>query len=129
MNKDIYKEYCPHGNPIYYSACPGCSLDKQRKDNIIYNTYLKKISFNFKKYINQQYDYFFINPSIDSDKEVYLRKNDKFIRLKKSNSQEELKHEYYRLARLYHPDKPTGGTKIFQKLSQIYNLMMEQFIT
>jgi len=127
MNKDIYKEYCKHGNPIYYSACPGCQLEKQRKDNLYYDTYLKKISFNFKKYFSD--NFFFVNPSVNSDKEIYLRKNDKFHKLKKSNSQEELRREYFRLAKIYHPDKEAGSTKIFQKLSQIYNLLMEQFIT
>ena len=49
-------------------------------------------------------------------------------KLKKSKSQEELRKEYYKLAKKYHPDKPTGNTKLMQKLSQIYELLLRQFI-
>jgi len=123
MNSDIYKDYCQHGNPIYYSGCPHCHFEKQQKDNINYKKYLKKISFNFKKYFNKQYDYYFVDPSLQTENVIKPRKDDKFIKLKKSNSQEELKREYYKLAKHYHPDKPTGSTHLFQKLTQIYNLL------
>jgi DnaJ-class molecular chaperone len=44
------------------------------------------------------------------------------------NSSEELKQEYKKLARKMHPDKEGGDTKLFQKLSQLYNILTEKFI-
>ena len=59
---------------------------------------------------------------------IKIRTDDKFFKLKKSNSQEELKKEYYKLCKKFHPDKPNGSTKLFQKLQQIYELLLRQFI-
>jgi len=80
------------------------------------------------KYFNDQYDYYFTDPSVKSPEVIKIREDDKFFKLKKSKSQEELKKEYYKLAKKYHPDKPTGNTKLMQKLSQIYELLLRKFI-
>lgn len=125
---NIYKEYCSHGNPIYYSSfCPGCREQRKKKDQI-YQKYWEDKRINFMRYFNDQYDYYFTDPSIKSPEVIKIRQDDKFYKLKKSNSQEQLKKEYYKLAKKYHPDKPDGSTKLFQKLQQIYQLLLRQFI-
>ena len=69
-----------------------------------------------------------IAPDPQKINKIKVRENDKFKGLKKSNSQEELKKEYHKLAKKYHPDKEGGNTKLFQKLSQLYNILTEKFI-
>jgi DnaJ-domain-containing protein 1 len=80
------------------------------------------------KYFNKQYNYYFNDPSLQTPKEVEIRVDDKFYKLKKSNSQEELKKNYFKLAKKYHPDKPSGSTKLFQKLHQIYTALKPTLI-
>lgn len=116
--------YCRHGQPSY-ATCYRCRCEK-REDQ--YRKYCEKKRINFMKYFNQQYNYYFNDPSLHTENVMEPRKDDKFIKLKKSSSHEELKKEYHKLAKKYHPDKPTGSTKLFQKLSQIYQLLLRQFI-
>ena len=116
--------YCRHGQPSYVT-CYRCRCEK-REDQ--YRKYCEKKRINFMKYFNQQYNYYFNDPSLQTENVMEPRKDDKFIKLKKSSSHEELKKEYHKLAKKYHPDKPTGSTKLFQKLSQIYQLLLRQFI-
>tara|TARA_R110002051_G_C8330765_1_gene436573 strand:- start:110 stop:325 length:216 start_codon:yes stop_codon:yes gene_type:complete len=70
----------------------------------------------------------FIAPDPEKINKIKIRENDRFSTLKKSNSSEELKQEYKKLARKMHPDKEGGDTKLFQKLSQLYNILTEKFI-
>ena len=123
MNNNIYPEYCKHGNPIYYSMCPGCRAEKRKKREEYAEKYWEDKRINFMKYFNEQYDFYFTDPSVKSPEVIKIREDDKFFKLKKSNSQEQLKKEYHKLAKKYHPDKPTGNTKLMQKLSQIYELL------
>lgn len=116
--------YCHHGQPSY-ATCYRCRCEK-REDQ--YRKYCEKKRINFMKYFNEQFNYYFNNPSLQTENVMEPRKDDKFIKLKKSSSHEELKKEYHKLAKKYHPDKPTGSTKLFQKLSQIYELLLRQFI-
>jgi hypothetical protein len=76
----------------------------------------------YAKYIPQY------NPSYVSNV-IHVKKEptDTFYHLKKSDSAEDLKKEYYKLAKQLHPDKPTGSTKLFQKLKQIYDILMEKY--
>jgi len=122
---DIYNQYCPHGNPIYYPLCPGCMADRKKRDEVRYNKYWKNAKINFMRYFNDNFS--FTDPSLQSPNVVKIRKDDKFYKLKKSKSQEELKKNYFSLAKKYHPDKPTGDTKLMQKLQQIYELLSRQF--
>jgi len=46
--------------------------------------------------------------------------NDMFQPLRKSNSHEELRRAYHKLARQLHPDKPQGSTLHFQELRKVY---------
>ncbi len=127
--KNVYQQYCDHGNPIYYkSMCPGCRDEARKKREEYSNKYWEHKRINFMRYFNDQYDYYFTDPSVKSDEVIKIREDDKFFKLKKSSSQEELKREYHKLAKKYHPDKPTGNTKLMQKLSQIYQLLLRQFI-
>jgi hypothetical protein len=123
---NIYNQYCPHGNPIYYSLCPACLEDKQRKQQARCESYYTKKHISFMRYFTDTFS--FTNPSIQSPNVVRVRNNDKFYGLKKSNSQEQLRKEYYKLAKKLHPDKPSGSTKLFQKLQQIYQLLLRQYI-
>ena len=121
----IYKEYCIHNNPLYY-PCPSCKRLQWEKQYKRYESLVKQKSFQFTKHINDIYNFCFTNPSIYSCDEIKVRSNDKFASLKRSNSQEELKKEYYKLAKKYHPDKETGDTKLMQKLSQLYELLLSR---
>jgi len=116
--------YCRHGQPSYVT-CYRCRCEKRE---VQYRKYCENKRINFMKYFNQQYNYYFNDPSLQTENVMEPRKDDKFIKLKKSSSHEELKKEYHKLAKKYHPDKPTGSTKLFQKLSQIYQLLLRQFI-
>ena len=120
----IYQSYCIHGNPIHYSFCPGCRAMKQQQERQKYDDYWRRnISINFKEYFNDTFTMF--DPSLTSEDKLKVRQNDTFYHLKKSNSQEDLKKEYYKLAKKLHPDKG-GTTKLFQKLQQIYNLLQSK---
>ena len=122
----MYPEYCSHGQPIYRQQyCIGCRRVKEAKREKIYEKYLESKRIDFMKYFNEQYDYYFTNPSIEVESKVKIRENDKFASLKRSKSQEELKKQYYKLAKIYHPDK--GGTvKLMQKLSQLYEILQSR---
>ena len=39
-------------------------------------------------------------------------------------SNEDIKRAYKRLAKIYHPDKPTGNTEQFQKINYAYNILI-----
>tara|TARA_R110002096_G_scaffold204919_3_gene390657 strand:- start:991 stop:1320 length:330 start_codon:yes stop_codon:yes gene_type:complete len=108
--------------------CPGCMAEREKKREQRYNKYFREKTFNFIKYFNEQFNYHFTDPSVQAPDEIKIRKEDKFYHLKKSNSQEELKKNYFKLAKQYHPDKKTGSTQLFQKLSEIYELLLRQFI-
>ena len=121
MGKDnIYPSHCKHGNPIYFTMCPGCRNDKSKLDSLRFDEYVSKKLINLKDMFQ------FIYPDPKRIDKVKVRKDDKFSSLKKSNSQEELKKNYYKLAKVYHPDKG-GATKLFQKLQQLYNILIDKF--
>ena len=59
----IYKSYCIHGQPIYYqNFCSGCRAIKQAERDKLCEEYYNKKRFNFTKYFNEQYNYYFANP-------------------------------------------------------------------
>lgn len=121
----IYKSHCIHGNPIYYSFCPACRAIKQQQETKRYNDYWERnIKIKFNEYFNDTFKMF--DPSLTSEDKLKVRNNDKFYKLKTSNSEEDLKKEYYKLAKRYHPDKG-GSTKLFQKLQQLYHLLKSKF--
>jgi hypothetical protein len=121
---NLYPQYCRHGQAIYNPFCSGCIDERRQKQQYYYDKYWnKRRPFNFHKYFNDTYEYYFTDPSSLSPRKLEIRKDDKFIKLKKSNSQEELKKNYYKLAKKFHPDKEGGDTKLFQKLSQLYDLL------
>ena len=89
----LYPQYCPHGQAIYNPFCSGCIDERRQRQQKLYDDYWNKNRqpFNFHKYFNDTYDYYFTDPSSLSPQKVEIRQDDKFIKLKKSNSQEELK--------------------------------------
>ena len=122
---DMYPKYCRHNLPIYHTTCPGCRDERRCREKKIYDEYWNRIRIplEFKKYINDRFHFHFTDPSESSPQKIKIRQDDKFIKLKKSSSQEELKKAYYKYAKQFHPDKPSGDTKLFQKLSQLYDLL------
>ncbi len=120
--EDIYPSYCQHGNPIYImSFCPGCRAIKEKEQEIRYTQYWKSHRIPIEEFFSNMFKFF--DPSLQAESKLEVRQNDKFATLKKSKSQEELSKNYKKLARCYHPDKPSGSTKLFQKLAQLYELL------
>lgn len=116
--------YCHHNN--YLSSCYKC---KHERDEIQKKKWDAKQYEKYKRLFNHIHNlgYEFLFPDPVREEKVKIRKDDKFVKLKKSNSQEELKKEYFKLAKKMHPDKPSGSTKLFQKLKQLYDILKEQF--
>ena len=116
--------YCKHNCPNYHK-CYRC-LDE--KNDEIMDKWYRSQELKFQHFINSIHGYVFIAPDPEKINKIKIRENDKFVTLKKSNSSEELKFEYRRLSRQMHPDKESGSTKMFQKLSQLYTILLEKFI-
>ena len=115
--------YCKHNCPSY-QKCYRCENDKH---DINMSRWYRVQEEKFRKLIHHLHGFVFIEPDPRKLSKIQVREDDKFKSLKRSNSQEELKKEYKKLARKMHPDKG-GNTKIFQKLSQLYNILTEKFI-
>lgn len=121
MMGGIYDNYCEHGNPIYYTGCPGCRAIKQAKSKKRYNDYWNKRRSHFWDYFKTTFKY---DPKDPTEKHVIP---EEFKGLKRSKSQEELKKEYHKLARKYHPDKKGGSTSMFQRLQNWYERLSFEF--
>ena len=122
------------GEGIYHSCrhgqcgpCLSCKIDKEemiknkwrrRQENTIYNFIRHIIKDNFTYSV----------PDEREMNKLNIREDDKFTYLKRSKSQEELRKEYFKLAKKYHPDKPSGSTRVFQALTQVYEMLLQKFI-
>ena len=124
MNYYAEHAYCNHGQPCYHK-CYKCEAEKNKD---IMDKWYRSQELKFQHFINSLHGFMFISPDPNKINKIKVRENDKFVKLKKSNSSEELKKEYHKLAKKYHPDKEGGDTKLFQKLSQLYNILTEKFI-
>lgn len=116
--------YCNHGQPNYHK----CYRCQEEKNDEIMSKWYRSQELKFQQFINSIHGYVFIAPDPEKINKIKIRENDKFKGLKKSNSSEELKQEYKKLARKMHPDKENGSTAMFQKLSQLYTILKEKFI-
>ena len=114
---------CKHGQPAY-QTCYQCQSEK--RGETMKQWYLKQEE-RFIKLIGSG---FTLNqPDTREINKLNIRTNDKFTSLKRSKSEEELKHHYKKLALQYHPDKPSGSTRIFQALNQVYTMLMDTYST
>jgi len=93
--------YCSHGQPCYYT-CYKCKREAELKHQ--------------KKYHRSE-----INENLKTD-----IKEPQFNKLKKSNSFEELKKEYYKLCKVFHPDKG-GDEETFKQLNNLYHDLETNF--
>jgi len=123
MNYYAEHAYCNHGQPCYHK-CYKC-LDE--KNDEIMSRWYRSQELKFQHFINSLHGFMFISPDPNKINKIQVRSNDKFVTLKKSNSSEELKFEYRRLSKKMHPDKEGGSTAMFQKLSQLYTILLEKF--
>ena len=114
---DIYRQYCDHGNPIYYKGCPGCHADKRRDQEKRYEKYWAKKTSFFWTYLKEAFNGDIRDPSYKHE----LPKE--FNTLRRSKSQEELRKEYRKLCRIHHPDKG-GKTSMFQRLQNLYERLV-----
>tara|TARA_R110000782_G_scaffold221422_1_gene308631 strand:+ start:1023 stop:1442 length:420 start_codon:yes stop_codon:yes gene_type:complete len=117
-------QYCKHNQPCY-AKCYRCAEEKQVEQM---KRWYKKEKDRFNEFINTIHGFIFILPDPERMNKVKVREDDKFKTLKKSSSQEELRKEYHKLAKVYHPDKKDGDTKLMQKLSQLYDILKYKFI-
>ena len=124
MNYYAEQAYCNHGQPNYHK----CYRCQEEKNDEIMSRWYRSQELKFQQFINSLHGFMFIAPDPEKINKIKVRDNDKFVTLKKSNSSEELKFEYKKLARKMHPDKENGSTEMFQKLSQIYTILKEKFI-
>jgi len=128
---DIYPSHCKHGNPIYYPFCPGCVIEKehlrdQRYENYIRNKHCNDHNFwGFFRNMFEEEDYTEDLKDVEVVNSKFPRE---FTPLKKSDSFEELRKEYFKLCRVCHPDKPTGNTALFQRLQNLYERLVQRFI-
>tara|TARA_R110000823_G_scaffold24686_3_gene73307 strand:- start:1805 stop:2164 length:360 start_codon:yes stop_codon:yes gene_type:complete len=117
---DIYRKYCDHGLPIYYQGCSGCIATRQQEERQRYDKYWSTKRSVFWTYLREAFKGDVRDPS-------YEHKIPKeFNGLRRSKSQEELKKEYIKLARIYHPDKG-GSTSMFQRLQNVYQRLCNSF--
>ena len=115
--------YCKHNQPTY-QTCYSCQSEK--RELTMKEWYLKQEE-RFRKFIGS--GFIFNEPDTREINKLNIRTNDKFTSLKRSKSQEELKHHYKKLALKYHPDKPSGSTRIFQALNQVYTMLLDAYST
>lgn len=109
---DMYPQYCRHNNPIWYSNCPGCRIEQERLAHKRYEEYWSK---------KRRFNPFTLLFDDEPEEEV-----EEFAPLKRSNSEEELKKSFYKLSKIYHPDKG-GDTCMFQKLNSLYQKLKVNF--
>ena len=117
---NMYREYCDHGQPIYYKGCSGCKAVREQEAKIRYDTYWKKKRGDFWDYFKETFGGDIRDPSYEHK----LPKE--FNGLRRSKSQEELKKEYRKLCRVHHPDKG-GTTSMFQRLQNLYERLCSSF--
>ena len=85
--------------------------DKARRREEIYERYCRSK--------HRSFDPFGLLPE-ESEFQDDDDENDMFQPLRKSNSHEELRRAYHKLARQLHPDKPQGSTQHFQEPQKVY---------
>ena len=120
MGEYVYRQYCDHGQPIYYKGCSGCKAVKAHEANIRYESYWAKRRAFFWDHLKQMFEGDVRDPAYTH------RLPQQFNTLRKSNSFEELRHEYRKLARKHHPDKG-GTTDVFQRLQNLYERLIKRF--
>ena len=115
--------YCKHNQPAY-QTCYSCQSEK--RELTMREWYLKQEE-RFRKFIGGGFT--FNQPDTREINKLNIRADDKFTSLKRSKSEEELKHHYKKLALKYHPDKASGSTRIFQALNQVYSMLLDAYST
>lgn len=114
--KRVYEKrmYCPHGVPNY-ARCSRCITFHR---NIQYEEYRRGKTFRFRP------------EAFDSEEGCFETEDcmDKaeFYTLRRSNSEEQLRKEYHKLARINHPDKG-GHTNVFQRLNNLYYELRKRY--
>jgi len=109
---DMYPQYCSHGSPVY-ATCPQCRIEFHNQRDKRYEEYLRS-----KGHFNP----FTLLFELDEPEEEV----EEFAPLKRSNSEEELKKSFYKLSKIYHPDKG-GDTCMFQNLNNLYQKLKLKF--
>lgn len=64
-------------------------------------------------------------PSLSESKEVKETDYYDFLNVKPGAPQTAIKKAYFKMALVYHPDKDTGDTQKFQKLSEVYQVLSD----
>ena len=120
MMDNIYSKYCIHGNPIYYLGCPGCRAIRELEQQKRYNNYWKKKRGDFWEYFKEAMG------GDPRDPDVVYKIPKEFNTLRRSTSEEELRKEYRKLAKIHHPDKG-GSNSMFQRLHNLYERLCASF--
>ena len=116
--------YCSHHQPGYVD-CWKCREECYQKHQKPKDRFNDDFWNFFRNMFEEKEDY----EEDLKDTEVENSKlPTEFNKLKKSKSFEELRKEYYKLSKIYHPDKPTGNTSIQQRLNNLYERLVSRFI-
>jgi len=74
-----------------------------------------------KLFFNEEYNYTFKSEYIP------IKKDWKILQLEPPKSKSEIKKQYYKLALVFHPDKPTGNHNLFTQLNSSYNTLIDTY--
>lgn len=118
----LYAQYCIHNQPIYNQKyCSGCRAIREKQAKKRYHAYWNKQRGHFWDYFKEAFGGDPRDPDTPEHKIP-----EEFMPLRKSKSQEELRKNYFKLARIHHPDK--GGEKtMFQRLQNCYERLCKKF--
>ncbi len=112
--------YCSHGQPCYYT-CFKCKRENEIKHQKKYKKC--KEPFDPFKCFDEYSEYHRSEINENLTTEI---KEPQFNKLKKSNSFDELKKEYHKLCKVFHPDKG-GDEEKFKELNNLYHTLETNF--
>jgi len=112
--------YCKHGQACYHT-CYKCKTENEIKNQQKYNKC--KEPFDPFGCFDDSHEY--QRSEINEDITIEIQEP-QFNNLKKSNSFEDLKREYYKLCKVNHPDKG-GDEETFKQLNNLYHDLANKF--
>jgi hypothetical protein len=118
-DEDQYKSKCNKGylyNPRTRWCCRECWIEQRE-------SYKRPTLEEFcNTFFNEEFNYTF-----KSDEKYSVEADWVYLQLEPPKTKTQIKKQYYKLALLFHPDKPTGTHNKFTQLNASYNNLIEAF--